>query len=426
MPDVLAATGRLARAVIDRLPGLQVIAITGSAGKTGTKDLLGDLLEPSAPTIAPVGSFNNELGLPLTVLRADEQTRFLVLEMGARGLGHVAYLTEIAPPSIGVVLMVGTAHLGEFGGQQAIAEAKRELVEALPADGLAVLNADDPRVAAMAGHTTARVVTYSAQGRPADVRAEGLRLESGCPAFTLVAPQGAAEVALALVGEHQAANALAAAAVALEVGIPIEDVAKRLSAARPRSPMRMALHEGADGVVVLNDSYNASPEAMRAALKTLVEVAAGRRTWAVLGEMRELGDHALEEHDAVGRLAVRLDIGRLVSVGEGARALHLGASQEGSWGKESAYVADAGEAIALLRAEVRPGDVVLVKASRAIGLDRVADALIADHPAADTLGGGTDETAADRRRPRPLPHALRHAGGDPAPRPQGLRPVDPR
>ena len=166
VPDVLAATGRLARAVIDRLPGLQVIAITGSAGKTGTKDLLGDLLEPSAPTIAPVGSFNNELGLPLTVLRADEQTRFLVLEMGARGLGHIAYLTEIAPPSIGVVLKVGTAHIGEFGGQQAIAEAKGELVEALPADGLAVLNADDPRVAAMAGHTAARVVTYSAQGRP--------------------------------------------------------------------------------------------------------------------------------------------------------------------------------------------------------------------------------------------------------------------
>ena len=393
VPDVLAATGRLARAVIDRLPRLRVIAITGSAGKTGTKDLLGDLLEPSAPTIAPEGSFNNELGLPLTVLRADRQTRFLVLEMGARGLGHIAYLTEIAPPSIGVVLMVGTAHLGEFGGQQAIAEAKRELVEALPADGVAVLNADDARVAAMSAQSTARVVTYSTQGRPADVRAERLRLVSGRPAFTLVAPQGSAEVALALVGEHQASNALAAAAVALEAGISVDEVAQRLSAARPRSPMRMALHEGADGVVVLNDSYNASPEAVRAALKALVEVADGRRTWAVLGEMRELGDHSLEEHDAVGRLAVRLDIGRLISVGEGARALHLGASQEGSWGQESAYVADADAAIALLRAEVRPGDVVLVKASRAIGLERVADALIADHPAAeqpaaDTLGGG--------------------------------------
>jgi UDP-N-acetylmuramoyl-tripeptide--D-alanyl-D-alanine ligase len=388
VPDVLAATGLLARAVIDRLGGLRVVAITGSAGKTGTKDLLGDLLGPSVATIAPVGSFNNELGLPLTALRADEQTRFLVLEMGARGRGHIAYLTEIAPPSIGVVLMVGTAHLGEFGGQEAIAEAKRELVEALPADGQAVLNADDPRVAAMAEHTAARVVAYSTQGRPAEVRAEGLRLESGRPSFTLVAPQGSAEVSLALVGEHQASNALAAAAVALEVGIPMADVARRLSEARPRSPMRMALHEGADGVVVIDDSYNASPEAVRAALKTLVEVAAGRRTWAVLGEMRELGERSLEEHDAIGRLAVRLDVGRLVSVGEGARALHLGASHEGSWGQESAYVADADEAIALLRAEVRPGDVVLVKASRAIGLDRVAEALISDHPAADTTGGG--------------------------------------
>lgn len=374
--DVVAALGRLASAVRRRLPGLHVVGITGSSGKTGTKDLLAELLEQLGPTVAPPGSFNNEIGLPLTVLTADPTTRFLVLEMGARGRGHVADLVRVAAPDVGVVLNVGSAHLGEFGSREAIAAAKGELVEGLPADGLAVLNADDPIVLAMAARTRARVVTVGC-GRSAQVRAEDVVLdERGRARFALVTADGRAEVSLALVGEHQVGNALAAAAVALDAGADLPLVARVLSAARPRSRWRMEVVERADGVTVINDAYNANPESVRAALKALVAMANGRRTWAVLGEMRELGEDTVAEHDALGRLAVRLDVNRLVVVGEAARPIHLGAALEGSWGNETVAVPDVDAAIALLRRELRPGDLVLVKASRVVGLERVANALL--------------------------------------------------
>ena len=383
--DTTAALGRVAAGHLRTLPGLTTIGVTGSSGKTSTKDLMAAVLEASGPTIATAGSFNNELGLPLTVTRADAGTRWLVLEMGARGIGHIASLCAIAPPSVGVVLNVGSAHVGEFGGQAAIAQAKGELVEALPDTGLAVLNADDPLVSAMAARAAAPVVTFGL-GPGADVRAEEISLDgSGRASFTLVTAEGRADVALKVSGEHQVSNALAAAAVGLAAGLSVDTVAVQLSGATARSRWRMEVVERADGVTVVNDAYNANPESVRAALKALAGMgrsvppgALPRRTWAVLGEMRELGAASRDEHDGIGRLIVRLDIHRLVVVGDAARPMALGAGLEGSWGGEAVWVPDVEGALAVLRAELEPGDVVLVKASRAVGLERVADALLAD------------------------------------------------
>jgi UDP-N-acetylmuramoyl-tripeptide--D-alanyl-D-alanine ligase len=359
------------------LPG-KTIGITGSSGKTSTKDLLAQVLERRGTTVAPVGSFNNELGLPLTVLRADDTTEYLVLEMSARGTGHIAWLCGIAPPDVGVVLNVGVAHLGEFGSREAIAQAKGELAEA--ARELVVLNADDPLVAAMASRTSAPVVWFGDAGayRAADVTLDAL----GRSAFRLVTPDGEADVRLRLVGEHHVTNALATAAVAAWAGMPVGDIASALNDAVPRSRWRMEVRETPDGVTVINDAYNANPESMRAALKALVAAGRGRRTWAVLGEMAELGDAAWDAHDEIGRLCVRLDVNRLVVVGQHAKGIHAGAGLEGSWGNETTFVEDADVAIALLRAELEPGDVVLVKASRAAALERVALAFTPDEEAA--------------------------------------------
>ncbi|MFE0191794.1 UDP-N-acetylmuramoyl-tripeptide--D-alanyl-D-alanine ligase [Streptomyces sp. NPDC058989] len=391
--DVVAALGALARAVVDRL-GTTVVGLTGSAGKTSTKDLIAQLLQRHGPTVWPEGNLNNEIGLPLTALRADATTRHLVLEMGARGVGHIRYLAELTPPRIGVVLNVGSAHIGEFGGREKIAEAKGELVEALPAagagtegsqaGGIAVLNADDPYVRAMAARTKARTVLFG-EAEDADVRAENVRLtELGQPAFTLHTPSGCSDVTMRLYGEHHVSNALAAAAVAHELGMPVDEIATALSEAGTLSRWRMEVTERADGVTVVNDAYNANPESMRAALRALVAMGAaakakGGRTWAVLGEMAELGEESLAEHDAVGRLVVRLNVSKLVAVGGREAAwLDMGAKNEGSWGEESVHVSDARAAVDLLRSELRPGDVVLVKASRSVGLERVAAALLDD------------------------------------------------
>ncbi|WNV89726.1 UDP-N-acetylmuramoyl-tripeptide--D-alanyl-D-alanine ligase [Umezawaea sp. Da 62-37] len=379
---VLAALAKLARYVTDRLSaeGLVVVGVTGSSGKTSTKDLIAHLLEHLGTTVAPPGSFNNELGHPWTVLRATEDTRHLVLELSARGPGHIAALCRTAPPRIGVVLNVGTAHMSEFGSQEAVAKTKGELVEELPEDGVAILNLDDPLVTAMASRTKARVVRFGQQSA-ADVRAEGVELDDQArPRFTLVTAKGSAPVELGLHGAHHVGNALAAAAVALELGASVEQVAEWLSTAQRRSDRRMEVTTRPDGVTVLNDSFNANPESMGVALKTLATMArAGkprRRAWAVLGVMGELGDNTVSAHDEIGRLAVRLDISRLVVVGEQARPMHQGANLEGSWGEESVLVPDVEAAIALLREELRGDDVVLVKASKAAALWRVADALL--------------------------------------------------
>ncbi|MFI6346929.1 UDP-N-acetylmuramoyl-tripeptide--D-alanyl-D-alanine ligase [Streptomyces sp. NPDC050560] len=391
--DVQTALGALARTVVERL-GATLVALTGSAGKTSTKDLIAQVLGARAPTVFTPGSLNNEIGLPLTALRATSETRYLVLEMGARGIGHIRYLTGLTPPRVGVVLNVGSAHIGEFGGKDQIALAKGELVEALPADGVAVLNADDPLVRAMAARTRARVVLFG-EADEADVRAENVRLTgTGQPAFRLRTPSGCSDVTLRLYGEHHVSNALAAAAVAHELGMPVEEIARALSAAGALSRWRMEVTERPDGVTVVNDAYNANPESMRAALRALAAMgeaarARGGRTWAVLGAMAELGDEALAEHDAVGRLTVRLNVSKLVAVGDKEAAwLRMGAYNEGSWGEESVHVSDAQAAVDLLRSELRPGDVVLVKASRSVGLERVAMALLGG------LAAGEGEVAA--------------------------------
>jgi UDP-N-acetylmuramoyl-tripeptide--D-alanyl-D-alanine ligase len=376
--DAQTALGELARYVVAQLPDLTVIGLTGSQGKTSTKDLIAQLLTPYGATVAPVGSFNNEIGHPLTALQADTSTRFLVAEMGARHTGDINYLCRITPPKVGLVLNVGHSHIGEFGSQDAIAVAKGEMIENVVAGGTAVLNADDPRVAAMASRTEQTVRTFG-EAPDADVRATDVKVDGeGRPSFTLHTDGQSFDVQLQLIGEHNVSNALAAATAALAVGLTPEQVANGLNTAARVSQARMEVTERADGVTVINDAYNANPDSVRAALKALVAIGRAReaRTWAVLGEMLELGDTSSTEHDAVGRLAVRLDVNRLVAVGPGAKPIHLGASLEGSWGNESAYFDTIPEALELLRAELRSGDVVLVKSSKASNLRSLADALL--------------------------------------------------
>lgn len=373
--DVRSALQLLASYVVGRVRAegdLTVVALTGSQGKTSTKDLLAAVLGGATATIATRGSFNNELGMPLTALRVEPGTRFLVLEMGARGRGHIAELCALVRPDVSVVLNVGQAHLGEFGSREAIAEAKGELVEALAADGTAVLNAGDHRVAAMAARTSARVVSFG-DVPGADVRVEDLVLDRlGRPTFRLVTADASAEVTLRLVGAHQALNAAAAAAAALAVGLDLADVATSLSQVETLSQWRMELRELDRGVVVLNDSYNANPDSVVAALAALVSIAAddaSTRTIAVLGEMRELGDAHEAEHRGVGARAAELGVDRVVVVGEAARGIHEGA------GERSVLLADNAAAVAWLAEHVAEGDVVLIKASRGARLDEVAATL---------------------------------------------------
>ncbi|SHI67572.1 UDP-N-acetylmuramoyl-tripeptide--D-alanyl-D-alanine ligase [Nocardiopsis flavescens] len=376
--DPLTALGELARAHIGGLPDLDVIALTGSSGKTSTKDLIAQVLEHAAPTVYTEGSFNNEIGLPLTALEATGATRHLVLEMGARGQGHITYLTRITPPRIGVVLNVGTAHAGEFGGPDMTAKAKGELVEALPAaadGGVAVLNADDVRVAAMADRTGARVVTFG-MDRSARVHASDVALnELGRASFTLHTPDGDARVVLQVVGEHQVSNALAAAAVAEAVGMETEEIANALSAAVPLSEGRMRVTTRPDGVTVVNDAYNANTDSVSAALRALAHL--GRdtrgRTFALLGEMRELGAGSAEEHRKVGALAAELGVDVVAAVGtDEARALAQG------YGTGALVLPDKAAARAWLgECRFTEGDVVLVKGANSLRLGELADALAA-------------------------------------------------
>lgn len=396
--DGVQALSILATAAHRRLVegGLVTVGITGSAGKTTTKDLLAGVLRHAGhgdALVATHGSFNNELGLPLTVLRADGSTRFLVLELGARGTGHISHLCEVARPDVAVVLGVGSAHLGEFGSREAIAAAKGELVQALDADrpgSLAVLNGDDPAVRAMAGRTDAPVLLFG-EGEGNHVQAVDVELDTDArlrfgllDARDGVDPAAAVPVALTLTGEQHLGNALAAAAVALHLGVPVDVVAEGLGRSGTGSRFRMEVLDRPDGVRIVNDAYNASPEAVAAALRALAHMGRSatppRRTWAVLGEMLELGDDSRVEHDRIGRLAVRLNIARLVVVGRGALHIDAGAVQEGSWGEESVLVDDAPAALALLDSELLPGDVVLVKASNSVGLWRLGDTLAAQQP----------------------------------------------
>nr|WP_245712370.1 UDP-N-acetylmuramoyl-tripeptide--D-alanyl-D-alanine ligase [Glycomyces sambucus] len=365
--DAQAALQALAAEVVARLRGgLTAVAVTGSQGKTSTKDLLGAVLSSAGPTVAAIGSANNELGVPITLLRADADTRFLALEMGARRIGDIAALTELVAPDVAVVLNVGQAHLTYFGSRAGIAKAKGELVRGLAPGGTAVLNADDPAVSAMRALTDGPVLTFGT-ATEADVRVADLVLDRlGRPTFTLRAHGASARVALPLVGAHQAHNASAAAAAGLAVGIPLDTSAAALAGAS-LSKWRMELCELPGGAVLLNDSYNANPDSARAALDALAAVEGARRI-AVLGGMLELGEESDPEHRAIGEYAAaRADL--VVAVGEAAAPAAEGAGERGI------ALADNGAAIDWLRGRITAGDVVLVKASRADRLDEVADAL---------------------------------------------------
>ncbi|MCX0276615.1 UDP-N-acetylmuramoyl-tripeptide--D-alanyl-D-alanine ligase [Nocardia zapadnayensis] len=387
--DATAALGRLAQLNVEALRAegdLTVIAITGSAGKTTVKDLTADLLAGHAETVWPPNSYNNEVGVPLTAIRADESTRFLVLEMGARSIGNLEYLTSLVRPDIAVELNVGTAHGGVFGSIENTARAKAELVESLISGGRAVLNADDRRVAAMTEvlDPGVGVLWFSAAGnaeRTPTVRATGIETHaSGRTSFTLHLPEEEpVRVELALLGEHHVNNALAAAAVAHLCGIPARSIVTTLGTSGAASRWRMELIDSPSGVTVLNDAYNANPDSMRASLKTLAAMGRGddttgpRRTFAVLGEMLELGDDSVAEHDTIGRLVVRLNIHRTIAVGEGAKPIYQAANLEGSWGNEAVWVASIAEARELLNVELQPGDIVLFKSSRDAGLRYLGD-----------------------------------------------------
>jgi len=384
--NVPAALARLAQEVVARLPQITIAGITGSSGKTSTKDLTAQLVERLGPTVAPEGSWNNEFGFPLTVLRADAGTRYLVLELAARGAGHIASLCEIAPPRIGAVLNVGHAHTGEFGGIEQVARAKGELPAALPAaaaGGVAILNADDPRVMAMAARTEARVVTFglAANAGAPDFAAAGVRLDDlGRASFTLVTPAGSAPARLALHGAHHVPNALAAAAIAAELGLGPAETADALSAATARSGGRMEVRRSPAGVIVVNDAYNANPESVRAALEAVAHMARGRRSFAVLGQMAELGDESRASHEEIGALAAGTGVTGLIVVGKEAEPILDGAlarNRAGTeWRGEAISVPDGPAAVAALRSRLAGGDVVLVKASHAAGLERVAAELL--------------------------------------------------
>ena len=376
--NTTAALQRLAAAARVRLAG-RIVAITGSSGKTVTKELTAAVARARFPTVASPASFNNEIGVPLTILAADGDTQVVVVEIGSRGVGHIAMLMPIVRPDVGVVLNVGPAHLGLFGSLENVALAKGELVEGLAPDGIAVLNADDLAVAEMASRTRARVVTFGTT-MGTDVRAENVTLaDDGKASFTLVASGGSADVTLAIPGEHLVSDATAAAAAGLALGVDLDAAASALSSARGPA-WRMEVTDAPKGWRVVNDAYNANPASTAAALKTLVALGRGRRTWAVLGTMAELGDHSAAEHDRIGRLAVRIGVSRLLVVGEEARPLYEAARHEGMNPDDASIVAGPDEAVAALRASLEPGDVVLVKASRAVGLERVALA-IAREPA---------------------------------------------
>ncbi len=396
--DPVAGLARLARHVVDRerARGLVVVGVTGSSGKTSTKDLIGQVLQGFGATVVPPGSFNNEIGAPLTACRVDADTRFLVSEMGARGIGHIRALTEVTPPDVGAVLNVGHAHVGEFGSVEGIARAKGELVEALGADGWAVLNADDPLVAAMAVRTPARIASWSLVGEPSlrqgqgpglsvwasDIVADDLQRFS----FTLHAAgvvEGSAPVTLGVLGRHNVANALAAATVALAAGLDPAPVADALTAARPQSRWRMELGSRADGLAILNDAYNANPDSMAAALHSVVGLRRpGGRVVAAVGDMLELGDDSARAHREVGELAARLGVDEVVAVGAFGNHVVDGVAAGGGRGQ---YLGDKDELTRHLRATLGPRDVVLVKASRGLALETVAEALAA----ADDEGGAT-------------------------------------
>ncbi|MFM1994751.1 MAG: hypothetical protein RLZZ610_268 [Actinomycetota bacterium] len=378
--DSVAALGQLASWLITELKSngkLKVVGITGSNGKTTTKNMLREILSKVGKTIAPIESFNNKVGAPISILRADLETEFLVVEMGAEGIGSIAYLAKMAKPDIGVVLKVGMAHAGEFGGIENTARIKGELAEALTEGSHLVLNGDDSLVLEMRNKTNAQVQLFGTSS-DCDIWASDVALSKTGTSFTLHWKDGTdSKIQLSILGEHHIMNALAAASVSNLLGASKDQIVSALEAMELAERWRMQRVVRPDGVTVINDSYNASPDSMKAALQTLAQLGRmGSRTVAVLGEMAELGEFSRHEHDAIGRLVVRLNIDQLVVVGEGAKLIHMGATQEGSWDGESRFFPSIAEALEYLRGILTDGDTVLVKSSKSANLRFLGDELM--------------------------------------------------
>jgi UDP-N-acetylmuramoyl-tripeptide--D-alanyl-D-alanine ligase len=378
--DVVVAIAELAREVVARVRSrgeLRVIGITGSNGKTTTKNMLRRILEDEGETVAPVASYNNAVGAPLTMLRVRETTKFLICELGADAPGQIARLAGLVTPDVGVVLMVGLSHAGGFGGIEHTARAKRELVEQIRPGGVAVLNADDHRVAAMSATADERglIVRRFGESDAADVRAVEVAVSANGTDSVLDIDGARIPLRLRVLGAHHVKNAMAALTAAIALGVDPAAAVARLETIELAERWRMQVM-GSERVRIINDAYNASPDAMQAALRTLAQITGeDERMVAVLGAMSELGEHDVEEHSKIGLLAVRLRIPRIVVVGQEARALFLSAIAEGSWNDEAVFFETADEAYDYLKDELRDGDRVLVKSSNAAGLRFLGDRL---------------------------------------------------
>ena len=371
--DVMQAVADLAKFTRVQLANLTVIGITGSQGKTTTKDLLNYILSSVGETVAPVGSFNNELGVPLTILECNEQTKYCIVEMGARHIGDISALCEIAKPKIGAVLKVGNAHIGEFGSREAIAQAKSELISSLGSGGVAVLGTYDQFTPAMKVADGVSVLTFGERS-DCSVRAADVEIREGRPHFDLVTKSGRAAVGMRLVGLHQIPNALAAAAISSALGLSVDQIAGALSMAELASKWRMEIFE-LDGRLMINDSYNANPESMAAALRTLALFAQerGGSAWAVLGKMHELGPSENADHAAIGKLVSDLAIDHLLTVSMPAYSQGITADSE----TKVHELSDKNSVVTLLNA-MQSGDVLLVKASRAEHFEEIAQEVVAN------------------------------------------------
>jgi UDP-N-acetylmuramoyl-tripeptide--D-alanyl-D-alanine ligase len=379
--DSVLALGLLAEYVVAKVKALgqlKVIGVTGSNGKTTTKNMLREVLSTAGDTIAPEESFNNEVGAPYSMLRINQQTKFLVVELGAGGLGSIAYLAKMCQPDIGIELKVGLAHAGEFGGIDVTERIKAELVQELSADGIALLNIDDERVKRMSEKTKAKISTFGLSDQ-ANYSAENVNVSIKGTSFDFLTPDGLkSEVHLQILGEHHVYNALAALATAELLGVDRAKAIHAIEQMKLAEKWRMELNVAPSGLTVINDAYNASPDSMKAALQTLAHLGrqTGKKTVAVMGEMAELGEYGAHEHDAIGRIAVRLNLGQVVVVGKAAKLIHMGASQEGSWDGESQYFDEISDALGYLREMLTGDEIVLVKSSKSANLRYLGDDLL--------------------------------------------------
>jgi len=382
--DVVIALGSLAKYVVAEVKAkgsLQVIGVTGSNGKTTTKNMLREILSKSGTTVAPEESFNNEVGAPYSMLKINEDTKYLVVELGAGGPGSIRYLAQMCQPDIGIELKVGLAHAGEFGGIESTENIKAELVEGLSAESIALLNTDDSRVSNMRSRTKAQVMTFGTNS-DSMYRATDISVSITGTAFTFHSPNhDPLKMQLQILGEHHVYNALAAMATADLLGTELSLAVNALEEMALAERWRMQLSHRADGLTLINDAYNASPDSMKAAVQTLAELGrqTGKKTVAVIGEMAELGEYSVAEHDAIGRLVVRLNLGQLVVIGAGAKMVHMGASLEGSWDGESKYFEQISEAEAYLREMLTGEEIVLVKSSKSANLRYLGDALLEEN-----------------------------------------------